>query len=80
MYREVIIKQPHVFKISCLTNIKELFLPSNPPFYAGFGNRETDAIAYRAVAVDLGKIFIINKKSEIKQFNNMFVKSYPELD
>ena len=39
------------------------------PFYAGFGNRDTDAISYRANSVSLGKIFIINPKGEVKQFN-----------
>jgi phosphatidate phosphatase PAH1 len=68
-YREVIIKKPHIFKISCLQNILNLFPPNSEPFYAGFGNRDTDAISYRAVAVNLGKIYIINPKGEIKQFN-----------
>jgi len=40
--------------------IKELFDPSTNPFHGGFGNRETDAISYRAVDIDLRNIFIIN--------------------
>jgi len=76
MYREVIIKKPHLFKIACLKNIKDLFPSDSEPFYAGFGNRDTDAISYRAVAINLGKIFIINPKGEIGQFNNMYSKSY----
>jgi len=42
--REVILKKPEVFKIACLRDIKNLF-PIYNPFYAGFGNRDTDAIA-----------------------------------
>lgn len=38
-HREVIEKKPEVFKIACLTDIKDLFLPSRQPFYAAFGNR-----------------------------------------
>ena len=44
----------------------DLFPKLTEPFYAGFGNRETDAISYRSVAINLGKIFIINKDGEIK--------------
>lgn len=37
--REVIEKKPEVFKIACLTDIKDLFNPQRQPFYAAFGNR-----------------------------------------
>jgi len=66
IFREVIIKKPHLFKISCLSNVKSLFPDDIEPFYAGFGNRDTDAISYRAVAINLGKIFIINTHGEVK--------------
>ena len=46
IYREAIIKQPHIFKIQCLKTVKNLFPLHTEPFYAGFGNRETDAISY----------------------------------
>lgn len=59
--REVIHKKPWLFKIMALKNIKSLFgTENNNPFYAGFGNRDTDAMSYRAVGIELGKIFIIN--------------------
>jgi len=58
--REVIDWEPFLFKISALMNIKTLFPVEKNPFYAGFGNRETDTISYRAVGIELGKIFIIN--------------------
>lgn len=80
IYRELIIKKPHHFKIECLTDIKALFPESTQPFYAGFGNRETDAISYRAVAISLGKIFIINPKGVLKQMGNMYCASYPEIN
>ena len=35
------------------------------PFYAGFGNRETDAASYASVGVPPGRIFTINPKSEV---------------
>ena len=70
--REVIDRKPQIFKIAVLKSIKKLFPEERSPFYGGFGNRDTDAISYRAVGIDLGKIFIINKDGEIHHFNSMF--------
>jgi phosphatidate phosphatase PAH1 len=39
-------------------NIQKLFAPK--PFYAGFGNKGTDAVSYRAVDVPDSRILIIN--------------------
>lgn len=39
IYREVIEKKPEIFKIECLTDIKNLFQSNKHPFYAAFGNR-----------------------------------------
>mmetsp|Transcript_23881 Transcript_23881/g.77656 ORF Transcript_23881/g.77656 Transcript_23881/m.77656 type:complete len:729 (+) Transcript_23881:3-2189(+) len=65
-YREVIRRTPHEFKIAALTEIKSLFPPENPePFDAGFGNRDTDELAYRTVGVPAGRIFLINPKGEV---------------
>jgi phosphatidate phosphatase LPIN len=69
IFVEVIVKKPHLFKIATLGQVKALFPDMYEPFYAGFGNRDTDAISYRANSVSLGKIFIINPKGEVKQFN-----------
>lgn len=38
-FREVIEKKPEIFKIECLTDIKNLFQHNKRPFYAAFGNR-----------------------------------------
>lgn len=59
-HREVIVKQPHLFKIDCLKKMKDLFPESSEPFYAGFGNRKTDFIAYKAMGMNEKKIFIID--------------------
>jgi phosphatidate phosphatase LPIN len=58
----MILRRPHEFKIATLADIRSLFPPDWNPFYAGFGNRDTDEISYRAVGVPLGRIFIINPK------------------
>ncbi len=42
--------------------IKALFPSDCNPFYAGFGNRDTDEISYLKVGIPKGKIFIINPK------------------
>ncbi|KAI5393137.1 phosphatidate phosphatase PAH2 [Lathyrus oleraceus] len=65
LYREVILRAPHEFKIACLEDIRALFPPDCNPFYAGFGNRDTDEISYLKVGIPKGKIFIINPKGEV---------------
>ncbi|KAG7247347.1 hypothetical protein CRUP_029348, partial [Coryphaenoides rupestris] len=57
LHREVIEKKPEVFKIACLTDIKDLFNPQRQPFYAAFGNRTNDAYAYQQVGVPDTRIF-----------------------
>uniref|UniRef100_A0AC34GKD4 LNS2/PITP domain-containing protein n=1 Tax=Panagrolaimus sp. ES5 TaxID=591445 RepID=A0AC34GKD4_9BILA len=58
-HKEVIERKPEEFKIACLSNLRDLF-PDEHPFYAGFGNRETDIKTYSAVDIPLERIFIIN--------------------
>lgn len=43
--REVIEKKPEVFKVACLSDIRDLFNPKRQPFYAAFGNRTNVSIA-----------------------------------
>lgn len=43
--REVIEKKPEVFKIACLSDIQQLFLPHRQPFYAAFGNRPNVSVS-----------------------------------
>lgn len=79
LYREVIRRAPHEFKISCLEDIRALFPPDCQPFYAGFGNRDTDEISYLKVGIPKGKIFIINPKGEVVVNHRVDVKSYTSL-
>ncbi|XP_040283260.1 phosphatidate phosphatase LPIN1 isoform X1 [Bufo bufo] len=67
LHREVIEKKPEKFKIECLTDIKNLFLPNTEPFYAAFGNRPTDVYSYKQVGVSLNRIFTVNPKGELIQ-------------
>ncbi|KAL8036120.1 hypothetical protein ABFX02_12G139200 [Erythranthe guttata] len=79
LYREVIRRAPHEFKIACLEDIKALFPPDYNPFYAGFGNRDTDELSYRKIGIPKGKIFIINPKGEVAINHRIDVKSYTSL-
>ncbi|KIW08721.1 uncharacterized protein PV09_00664 [Verruconis gallopava] len=71
--REVYLRKPEVFKMACLRDIMSLFQPpgmenqSRPrtPFYAGFGNRITDAMSYRSVSIPSTRIFTINSNAEV---------------
>jgi phosphatidate phosphatase LPIN len=63
--REIYLRKPEVFKMACLRDIKNLFGPTRSPFYAGFGNRLTDALSYRSVSIPSNRIFTINSNAEV---------------
>ncbi|KAA8528545.1 hypothetical protein F0562_035900 [Nyssa sinensis] len=81
LFREVIRRAPHEFKIACLKDIKALFPADRSPFYAGFGNRDTDEFSYLKVGIPKGKIFIINPKlqGEVAVNRRVDTKSYTSL-
>ncbi|KAF8735442.1 hypothetical protein AX14_002029 [Amanita brunnescens Koide BX004] len=66
LHREVIMRKPEVFKMACLRDIRNLFGDSRNPFYAGLGNRITDALSYRSVNVPSARIFTIDSSGEVK--------------
>ncbi|OBT47416.1 hypothetical protein VE00_03246 [Pseudogymnoascus sp. WSF 3629] len=63
--RELYIRKPEVFKMACLRDIKNLYGDLQSPFYAGFGNRFTDALSYRSVSIPSNRIFTINSYAEV---------------
>lgn len=63
--REVYLRKPEVFKMACLRDILSLFPSRTSPFYAGFGNRLTDALSYRTVHIPSSRIFTINSRAEV---------------
>ncbi|XP_038882940.1 phosphatidate phosphatase PAH1-like [Benincasa hispida] len=79
LYREVIRRTPHEFKIACLEEIRRLFPSDHNPFYAGFGNRDTDELSYMKMGIPKGKIFIINPKGEVMNSYSNNAKSYTSL-
>ncbi|KAJ7228307.1 nuclear elongation and deformation protein 1 [Mycena pura] len=66
LHREVIMRKPELFKMACLRDIQKLFGEGRKPFYAGFGNRITDALSYRSVNVPSSRIFTIDSTGEVK--------------
>jgi len=77
----IVQKQQYLIKILSLLEIKSLFGKNDDEenFYAGFGNKETDAIAYRYLGIPLKNIFIINIFSGIVQLGEKEKTSYPNL-
>uniref|UniRef100_A0A8C3A1F6 phosphatidate phosphatase n=1 Tax=Cyclopterus lumpus TaxID=8103 RepID=A0A8C3A1F6_CYCLU len=75
LHREVIEKKPEVFKIACLSDIKDLFTAQRKPFYAAFGNRTNDAFAYKQVGVPDTRVFTVNPKGELIQERTKVSKS-----
>ncbi|OJJ34978.1 hypothetical protein ASPWEDRAFT_40120 [Aspergillus wentii DTO 134E9] len=63
--REIYLRKPEVFKMACLRDILNLFNGKENPFYAGFGNRLTDALSYRSVNIPSSRIFTINSNAEV---------------
>lgn len=63
--KEIYLRKPEVFKMACLRDIKNLFGHGKTPFYAGFGNRLTDALSYRSVSIPSNRIFTINSYAEV---------------
>jgi hypothetical protein len=63
--REVIRRKPQEFKIGALREVRSLFTMDYNPFHAGFGNRETDVISYRAVGLIPHRIFVVNASAEL---------------
>eukprot|EP00042_Codosiga_hollandica_P046276 m.484758 g.484758 ORF g.484758 m.484758 type:complete len:787 (-) comp57204_c0_seq4:21-2381(-) len=81
--REIIEKKPQEFKIACLTDVMSLFTShgqKESPFSAGFGNRVTDEITYKAVGVASARIFTIDPKSQVKMPAGQFTSSYVKLN
>lgn len=60
-------RKPELFKMACLRDIQRLFGPeAKAAFYAGFGNRITDAMSYRSVGVEPSKIYTIDSTGVVK--------------
>jgi len=73
-------KQTHLIKILSLMEIKNLFGKEvDKMFFAGFGNKETDAIAYRYLGIDLNNIYMVNTSSNVLQLGEKKKTTYQKL-
>ncbi|KAI9205268.1 Lipin/Ned1/Smp2-domain-containing protein [Polychytrium aggregatum] len=80
-HREVILRRPEEFKIACLRDIQRLWGPNAKPFYAGFGNRITDALSYRSVDIPPSRIFTIDPAGDVKlELMNNYKSTYVKLN
>eukprot|EP00922_Rhytidocystis_sp_ex-Travisia-forbesii_P040178 GHVS01059772.1.p1 GENE.GHVS01059772.1~~GHVS01059772.1.p1 ORF type:complete len:582 (+),score=85.09 GHVS01059772.1:794-2539(+) len=77
--REVIDRKPYVFKIAALRDIRNLFPKNYNPFYAGFGNRDSDHRAYVHIGVPEGKVFIIDPRGVIHHVNTTYARTYASM-
>ena len=79
-HQEVIAKKPDVFKIRCLEEVKSIFPPGSNPFFAGYGNRQTDVKSYEAIGIPKSLIFIVNSKGLLRHEQALsFQSSYTDL-
>lgn len=76
-FRKGIIHRTNYYiKILSLIELNNLFNDENIHFYAGFGNKEGDAIAYRYLKIPLHNIYIINVMSKVSQLTENEHKTY----
>lgn len=76
IYREMILKKPEDFKIECLNQIKILFGGKNP-YLAGFGNRITDVVTYKAMKIPTNRIYTVNALGQIQaEYSKASVGTY----
>lgn len=79
--REIIIKNPEVFKIHVLRDIKGLFGNGKyNPLFAGFGNKDSDAISYRVVSIPRHYIFTLTPSGDIYMIKSKKIFSYPKIN
>jgi phosphatidate phosphatase PAH1 len=57
-------------KANMMRAIRNIFPQHIDPFIGGLGNREQDAVAYRAVGVPYKNIYIVDKTSKVQRMNS----------
>ena len=77
--REVIERKPHLLKIPVLSELKNLFPQDATPFFAGFGNRDTDGVAYRYLNIPLNNIFLIDTSSKVLRLGEKQKSTYKSI-
>lgn len=79
-HQEVIARRPEAFKIACLRDVRALFPAEAQPFWAGFGNRPSDALSYTEVSVNHARCFTVNPQGEVtRESGDCLPSSYQAL-
>ena len=68
--KKELLKQTGNIKTNMMLEIRNLFPKYCMPFAGGLGNRENDAIAYRAAGIPLENIFIVGTDSMVHQLSD----------
>ncbi|CAM9877922.1 unnamed protein product, partial [Phaeothamnion confervicola] len=71
LFKELVLKDMHIFKSAALLDIVHVFRRAGPPpvFVAGIGNRDTDGLAYLAAGVPPEYIYINDPTSAIQRWS-----------
>jgi phosphatidate phosphatase PAH1 len=70
-----------VFKATVLRGIKSLFPANINPYYACFGTKESDMLAFSRAGVPEGRIFIVDKiTGEMRSVNRTLTRSFAEIN
>jgi hypothetical protein len=69
-----------LFKAAALRGLKGLFTANHNPFYASFGTRTRDAVAFSRCGVPEGRIFLVNENGNIYSHNRAINKTFDELN
>ncbi|CAG9310373.1 unnamed protein product [Blepharisma stoltei] len=80
LVRELIKHVPHIFKANALKQVLDLFPPDTQPFFAGFGNKLTDSIAYRQIDIPIENIFIFNDHGIVTPGSGVSIHSFDEIN
>ena len=68
-----------LLKIPVLSELKNLFPEDATPFFAGFGNRDTDGVAYRYLNIPLNNIFLIDTSSKVLRLGEKQKSTYKSI-
>lgn len=69
-----------VFKSVVLRGVRNLFPHDHNPFFAGFGTKASDMVAFKRVGFPDGRIFIVKEKGQVHNLNRTFNKTYTNLN
>jgi len=75
---ELLNGQPEVNKIAALSRVRGLF-PGREPFWAGYGNKAWDILAYKAIGINPNRIFNVLSDSKVVSEGTGLSGNYSEM-